>query len=205
MKQLPDNFTIYGVNKTAEVKNKAYSIEEVYEAIKNDMFAPATKQVTSKDKKREKRTFNRGKRKRVMLDGEMIKANSQRLQLFYTKGFKCVQCGTEGKFFIMVKNRSNKGKPDNYYHLELVGITPSGQYVLMTKDHIVPKAKGGKDILENYQTMCIHCNVAKADNSEEYVNGTMDELKTANKYLFNENAKLKKKISELTKKLAKYE
>ena len=53
--------------------------------------------------------------------------------------------------------------------------------------------------------MCFHCNVAKADNSEEYVNGTMDELKTANKYLFNENAKLKKKIAELTEKLEKYE
>ena len=53
--------------------------------------------------------------------------------------------------------------------------------------------------------MCFHCNNAKADNSEEYVNGTMDELKCANKYLFDENAKLKKKIAELTEKLAKYE
>lgn len=200
-----DNIIIIGLNKTAEIRNKTYSIEEVYEAIKDDMFAPTTKQVTSKSKKKGKSTFNRGNRKRVLLDGEMIKANSQRLQLFYTKGFKCVQCGTEGKFFIMVKNRSNKGQLDNYYHLELVGITPSGQYIIMTKDHILPKAKGGKDILENYQTMCFHCNVAKADNSEEYVNGTMEELKTANKYLFDENAKLKKKLADLTAKLEKYE
>ena len=200
-----ENIIIIGVNKTAVIRNKTYSIEEVYEAIKDDMFAPATKQVTSKSKKKGKSTFNRGNRKRVMLDGEMIKANSQRLQLFYTKGFKCVQCGTEGKFFIMVKNRSNKGQLDNYYHLELVGLTPSGQYILMTKDHILPKAKGGKDVLENYQTMCFHCNNAKADNSDEYVSGTMEELKTANKYLFDENAKLKKKVAELTAKLEKYE
>lgn len=33
----------------------------------------------------------------------------------------------------------------------------------MTKDHIMPKSKGGADSLSNYQTMCLPCNEAKAD------------------------------------------
>ena len=140
MKQLPDNFTIYGVNKTADIKNKAYSIEEVYEVIKDDMFV------------------KRANPNRVMFDGDEIKANSQRLQLFYTKGFKCVECGTEGKFFVKLKN-----KHDNRYHLELVGKTPDGTYILMTKDHITPKSKGGRNTLENYQTMCVVCNMKKGN------------------------------------------
>lgn len=31
----------------------------------------------------------------------------------------------------------------------------------MTKDHIVPKSKGGPDKIENYQTMCTECNCIK--------------------------------------------
>ena len=33
----------------------------------------------------------------------------------------------------------------------------------MTKDHIIPKSKGGKNELSNYQTMCTYCNNEKAD------------------------------------------
>ena len=37
-------------------------------------------------------------------------------------------------------------------------------YVLMTKDHILPHSKGGKDVIDNYQTMCEICNNIKAHN-----------------------------------------
>ena len=194
-----ENIIIIGLSKSAEVKNKCYSIEEVYDAIKDNMFSPTSVEKPSKSKKG---VYHRKRPDRVMLDGDMIKANSQRLQLFYTKGFKCVNCGTEGKFFIKVKNRSNKGELDNFYHLELVGITPSGKYVLMTKDHILPKSKGGKDVLENYQTMCFECNNQKSNNSDEYLRGTTEELKQANAYLFDENAKLKRKIADLNREVA---
>jgi 5-methylcytosine-specific restriction endonuclease McrA len=38
---------------------------------------------------------------------------------------------------------------------------------MITKDHIIPRSKGGKDILDNYQPMCIICNSKKADKLEE--------------------------------------
>ena len=36
----------------------------------------------------------------------------------------------------------------------------------MTKDHIIPKSKGGKDILDNFQTMCFECNTKKGNKYE---------------------------------------
>ena len=33
--------------------------------------------------------------------------------------------------------------------------------VLFTKDHILPKSKGGRNTLDNLQTMCIECNNRK--------------------------------------------
>lgn len=37
----------------------------------------------------------------------------------------------------------------------------SGERVLMTKDHKIPVARGGKDVMDNYQTMCAICNNIK--------------------------------------------
>ena len=38
--------------------------------------------------------------------------------------------------------------------------------ILFTKDHILPRSKGGKNWLQNYQTMCYNCNQEKADRKE---------------------------------------
>ena len=176
---------IIGLRKNLIVKNKIYSKEEVYEAIKDHLFDAHTKE--KKGKKDFK--FLVKHPVRVVLDGEEIKANSQRLQLFYTKGFKCVVCGAEGKFFIMVRAEKEKR-----FHLELIGETPDGKLVMMTKDHIVPKSLGGKDELENYQTMCTTCNVAKGnalETPERYTEGDFESLRKANLKLFNENKELK--------------
>lgn len=40
---------------------------------------------------------------------------------------------------------------------------------LRTKDHIIPKSKGGKDIAKNYKYCCKRCNLLKADfNPEQF-------------------------------------
>lgn len=131
--------------KPRELERKSiYSIEQIRELTKDVLF--------EEDKRNAK----------VELDGDIIKGNSQRYQTFFKKGIKCVCCGIEGKYFAKEKVSSDKS-----YHLNLYAIDEKGNEVLMTKDHILPKSKGGKDEIDNYQTMCIRCNEAKGNNLEE--------------------------------------
>lgn len=117
------------------------TIEEVYNAVKDVLFEPEDKKAM------------------VVINGDKIKGNSQRFQTFFTKGLKCACCGIEGKYF---------GKEKDFnaarYHLNLYALDESGNEVLMTKDHIVPRSKGGVSELYNYQTMCVKCNIAKGSN-----------------------------------------
>lgn len=100
----------------------------------------------------------------IIINGKIkvisIPTGSHRYQLFVTKGTKCVNCGIEGKYFAIERG---KGDNPNKFHLNLYGINKHGREVMITKDHIIPRSKGGKNILSNYQPMCIHCNQKKAD------------------------------------------
>lgn len=93
---------------------------------------------------------------RVEFDGDLVKMNSQRYELFDIKGTKCVTCKIEGKYF--AKERTHKSQP---FHFNLYAINEQGEEVLMTKDHIHPRSKGGEDHIDNYQTMCTICNFTK--------------------------------------------
>lgn len=125
-------------------RKSTHSIEEVRDTVREVLF--------EKDKRNAK----------VELDGDIIKGNSQRYQTFFTKGTKCVCCGIEGKYFAKEKVFRDKS-----YHLNLYAIDENGKEVLMTKDHILPKSKGGQDHVDNYQPMCVRCNKAKGNNIEE--------------------------------------
>lgn len=133
-----------GEHKLSEIKNilknfdpnqlerkEIYSIEEVEEKVKDVLF----------EKKR-----NLSK---VDFDEDMIKGNSQRYQTFFTKGCRCVKCGIEGKYFVKEKHLK-----DISFHLNLYAIDENEKEILMTKDHIIPKSKGGANDISNYQTMC---------------------------------------------------
>lgn len=97
-------------------------------------------------------------KKRKMFDGHMVKLTSSRLRLFSLKGTTCVACGVVGSFFVKERCRGE----DNY-HLNLYAVK-DGLEILMTKDHILPKSLGGKNHIDNYQTMCTICNNAKGNN-----------------------------------------
>lgn len=131
------------INKGLTRKSK-HSIEEVYKAVSSTMF-------------NKRKTW-------IMFRGDEIKATSQRYQLFFTKGMRCVNCGIEGRFFAKEKKLN-----DQRYHLNLYAVNPNGQEVLMTKDHIVPQSMGGKNTLDNYQTMCVVCNARKGNKCDEPV------------------------------------
>lgn len=125
-------------------RKSIHSIEEIRELIEDVLF--------EEDKKNA----------RIELDGDFIKGNSQRYQTFFTKGTRCVCCGIEGKFFAKEKFVNAKS-----YHLNLYAIDENDKEILMTKDHILPKSKGGKDHISNYQTMCVRCNMTKGNNVEK--------------------------------------
>jgi 5-methylcytosine-specific restriction endonuclease McrA len=97
----------------------------------------------------------------IKMDGDILKASSLRYKTFH-KGHTCVSCGLEGLYF--AKERT-QGSKEEIYHLNLYGITPEGKEMLMTKDHILPKSKGGTDDLDNLQTMCHRCNGKKGNKT----------------------------------------
>lgn len=105
----------------------------------------------------------------AVVDGHVAKVevhmNSPRYYMFRDRGTSCVKCGLKSKYFALERPKGVGNNPDKY-HFNLYGVLPDGNERMMTKDHIIPKAKGGKDRPENYQPMCVRCNVKKADNLE---------------------------------------
>ena len=92
--------------------------------------------------------------------GHKVNMRSKRYILFAKKGLKCSKCGIEGVYFSLERGKSDK---NGKFHFNLYALDEKDKKVLMTKDHIKPKSKGGNDTLDNLQPMCIKCNSEKAD------------------------------------------
>lgn len=134
---------------------KKYSIDEV-----RHMWETApTKEFKRKRKGVPYTLVVKGK---IQIDDNItVKMDSDRYELFFTKGTTCVDCGIEGQYFWL---EQNEGQPGAAYHFNLYGLDNDGNEILMTKDHIIPKSKGGRNHIDNYQTMCVHCNGRKSNN-----------------------------------------
>lgn len=94
------------------------------------------------------------------IEGVNYSLGSQRLQLFHRDGTVCVRCGREGSFFVLESH-----VPTEKAHLNLYG-EENGKLILFTKDHILPRSKGGRNSMENYQVMCSPCNNKKGSRDE---------------------------------------
>lgn len=103
------------------------------------------------------------------LGGKRVSLSKKRLKVFKQKGIECVNCGLKGTFFALEKHRDVQTEK---YHFNLYATDPNtGEEVMMTVDHIIPKAKGGSNKYKNLQTMCEPCNVKKgACLKEEHKN-----------------------------------
>ena len=95
------------------------------------------------------------------IEGYVVNLASDRYFLFLTQGVVCAHCGLEGKYFGL--DTSFPASKLRRAHFNLYALTAEGKEMLMTKDHIRPKSKGGKDRLENYQVLCQKCNNRKGD------------------------------------------
>lgn len=101
----------------------------------------------------------KNKQNKITINGYKVKTKDDRYLNFIEHGFKCVKCGLEGIY----ANLECNCKLGN--HLNVYGINEMGQEVLLTKDHIYPKSKGGLDNIKNYQVLCEKCNNEKQDIS----------------------------------------
>lgn len=110
-----------------------------------------------------------------------VRMNSDRYHVFKANRF-CVACGLEGKHMILDMNPGDSSPHFNFYGEEC------GKFVLMTKDHILAKSKGGQDVIENYATMCSICNNLKGNFNLS--NQQVAELKK----LHNNEEKLPRKM-----------
>jgi len=88
-----------------------------------------------------------------------VKVSSDRL-ITFKRNHACVCCGLEGNVFCLQMTRKDM-EDGNAPHFNLYATSDNGD-IMLTKDHILAIANGGKDVLNNYQTMCEHCNSIKA-------------------------------------------
>jgi len=87
-----------------------------------------------------------------------VKVSSLRLHVF-AESCECVCCGIKGTRMVLDKQLADTFESP---HFNLYGES-DGELILMTKDHRTPKAQGGSNKLDNFQTMCTRCNGAKDD------------------------------------------
>lgn len=98
-------------------------------------------------------------RKDFTIDGTTYSVNMDSTRMVcFTLNHTCVCCGTVGEAFLLELPGSKLPIP----HFNLYG-RRNGEWVQMTKDHIVPKSKGGGSHQRNLQTMCDKCNGLKSN------------------------------------------
>ncbi len=90
-----------------------------------------------------------------LIDDVVVRVDTKLLKLFLYGGTACAVCGIKAKHFVI--ERKDYASP---WALSLYAIK-NGKEVVMTKDHVIPKSRGGKDNHSNLQVMCIDCNQQK--------------------------------------------
>ena len=123
-----------------------YSIDEVFNLLGEDTLKETGKLIKSDS---------------IEFNGYQIYKDSWRYRTFYQKGLRCACCGRIGTYFKLKADSKNIERA----HFNLF----SEDGTLMTKDHIIPRSKGGPDCIENFQTMCEECNKKKRDIMPEII------------------------------------
>jgi len=117
-------------------KGEKIRFEYLIEKLNNWLIQENEKEELSSEQKVNSNQLSEDKMREIKeLAGESLKVMPAiRWQVFQRDNWKCVACG---------RNASND--------------------VILHVDHIIPRSKGGKDELGNYQTLCHICNIGKSN------------------------------------------
>jgi hypothetical protein len=80
--------------------------------------------------------------------------SAKRLKIFRKIGYCCISCDRKA-----TKLKKYRRLSDNSLFWSIC----SKDDVEMTIDHIIPKSLGGKNEIDNFQPMCMSCNIAKGN------------------------------------------
>lgn len=94
------------------------------------------------------------------MSGCSVKMSSQRYKVFQ-KSQVCSCCGLDATYLSVELDLL---LDTDRYHINMYGVDENGNEILFTKDHILPKSKGGRNHISNYQTMCVICNNNKGND-----------------------------------------
>lgn len=81
----------------------------------------------------------------------------KRLMVFYNKGVTCALCGKKHGAYI-----GHYQQKDGQIHIDVY----CEDGTMINRDHIIPKSKGGKNILDNLQPTCEPCNSKKGNGDQ---------------------------------------
>lgn len=142
---------------------KTFSIEEVEAMVREDVINSECKNI------------DKNCNHNIKVEGHDVYTTSLRYKTFIEKGYKCVCCGRTGSYYALEKSVNSN---QNRAHFNLY----SDDDVLMTKDHILPRSKGGMDCIDNMQTMCTICNSNKGNSVQDgYVPSDVQKKKKNNR------------------------
>lgn len=94
------------------------------------------------------------------INGVSVRLGSLRLQTFAKKGTVCKCCGLKATHFAIERDMVSVSV-DGPYHLNMWGVDEQNEEVLFTHDHTHARGLGGRDVLDNSETMCCFCNWEK--------------------------------------------
>jgi 5-methylcytosine-specific restriction endonuclease McrA len=87
--------------------------------------------------------------------GWLVRTSTPILLLIKSKGNACAHCGATLSFFALEHHAGHTS-------LRPYAITDTGDEVLLTLDHIIPKSHPlGRNTFINYQVLCVRCNTRK--------------------------------------------